>query len=708
IIDSKLRKILKAKLWYKSKLNILNKNDTIKLLNINKLNNYLLKKKSITLVSNSHNIIPIKKTENVKFVVYSDIGKEANEFLNIFKFYASYNFYKLNFAKLKKIENKNDVYNIVLINQKLSDTVDNENITKVFTNFPIENTIFLNFSNYQNLRYFNKNQTIIQLSGNELTDFNLALQAIFGGIKIEGKLPYNISKNFNIENFNKTEKIRLSYTIPEEAEVNSEKLSEIDNIANEGISAGAFPGCQIFVAKDGKVIYNKSFGFQTYGKQNNVKWDDVYDLASVTKISATTIAAMKMIDQGKIKLNDKLAKFFKDKNIDYTRIKPDTVINIDTFFNNSIVNWKKFLKDRDTTNISDTSFISKEIVITRLTPKINIFKVQVIDLLKHKSGIVPALPIFRYIYYRKEYFKNLKIKISNLEVPYIEYVKMIAKNIPNTIDKNELLPDSIKLIIKNGLSDLYFKYFSNKKIKDTADIQIVDNLFLRNEFFDTIWRDTKQLPVYSRKVYQYSDINMILLQMAIDSVNRMSIDKYMKKQFFKPLSLKNISYSPLKYFSKNRIIPTENDDTWRFGLLKGYVHDPSASLLGGIAGNAGLYSNAHDLGVLFQMILNGGNYGKQQYIKQKTIEKFTKRFDDTQRALGFDMPNRKAIIGNLASKNTFGHSGYTGTCVWVDPDTKLVYVFLSNRNYTDSNNWRIVNYKIRERIHDAVYKAIVK
>ncbi|NJO92728.1 MAG: serine hydrolase, partial [Chloroflexia bacterium] len=177
---------------------------------------------------------------------------------------------------------------------------------------------------------------------------------------------------------------------------------------------------------------------------------------------------------------------------------------------------------------------------------------------------------------------------------------------------------------------------------------------------------------------------------------------------YNQLGLKTITYHPLDYYSKSKIIPTELDNSWRYGLLHGFVHDPSAALLGGMTGNAGLYSDAHDLGILFQMVLNKGSYGGIQYLKPNVVETFTKRFDDTQRALGFDMPNRKAIVGKKASQNTFGHSGYTGTCVWVDPDNQIVYVFLSNRNHPSGDNWKIVTHKIRERIHDAIYDAIIK
>ena len=280
--------------------------------------------------------------------------------------------------------------------------------------------------------------------------------------------------------------------------------------------------------------------------------------------------------------------------------------------------------------------------------------------------------------------------------------------LPALFPDNTNLPDSLKQTIKKGFQKQYEEYFSNTYIKDSSDIRLAKNLYFKNEYFDTVWRDTKQLPVFSRKVYQYSDVNMVLMQMAIDSLNNKDIDTYLKKAIYKQLGLKTITYLPLRYYGKHKIIPTEQDNSWRYGLLHGFVHDPSSALLGGMAGNAGLYSNAHDLGILFQMILNQGSYGGKQYIRTEIVEQFTRRFDDTQRALGFDMPNRKAIVGKKASQKSYGHSGYTGTCVWVDPDNQIVYVFLANRNHPKAENWRIVKYQIRERIHDAIYDAMIK
>lgn len=200
---------------------------------------------------------------------------------------------------------------------------------------------------------------------------------------------------------------------------------------------------------------------------------------------------------------------------------------------------------------------------------------------------------------------------------------------------------------------------------------------------------------------------MVLLQMAIDSTNRQRIDTFMAETFYCPLGLQNIMYQPLEKAKKWRIAPTEYDNLWRNGLIHGYVHDPSAAFFGGITGNAGLFANAHDLGILFQMVLNGGKYGGKQYIKPEIIRKFTARQENLDRALGFDMTFNQNIVAASASEMTYGHTGFTGTCVWIDPEEELVFVFLSNRLHPNVNNWKLVKNKTRCRLHQAVYDAII-
>ncbi len=202
---------------------------------------------------------------------------------------------------------------------------------------------------------------------------------------------------------------------------------------------------------------------------------------------------------------------------------------------------------------------------------------------------------------------------------------------------------------------------------------------------------------------------MILLQMAMDSITHQSLGQHLNDNFYKPLGLANLQYNPASRVKGERLIPTEYDAHWRKQLLKGHVHDPAAALMGGVAGNAGLFSNANDLAILFQMLLNGGEYGGRRYLNPETVSHFTGR-KAGHRGLGFDKPpvNGRYIIARDASKESYGHTGFTGTCVWVDPENELIFIFLSNRIYPDADNWKINQMRIRSRMHQAVYEALEK
>ena len=403
---------------------------------------------------------------------------------------------------------------------------------------------------------------------------------------------------------------------------------------------------------------------------------------------------MKMYENKRLRLSDKLGRFFRDKKIDYSNIKPDTIINIDTLKIAEIKDFRKLLKYQDTLHINDSILIAFDTIISRLTPRNNIFKVKIKELLVHKSGVSPSLPILPFLLYKKEFYKE------------------VAANKKTVDSLNALGGDSVYQYkypnIREGLNERFSEYYTRRKIRDSAEVQIAQNMYLQNRYFDTLWQNTKRLKVYSRKIYKYADINMILLQQAIDTLNRRSIDRYLKQKFYIPMGLQTIGYHPRKRFSRNRIVPTENDRYWREQLLRGYVHDPSAALLGGVSGNAGLFSSAEDLATIGQMWLNKGEYGGVRFLSKNTVETFTKRQGDGHRALGFDMFTKRGIISKYASRNSYGHTGFTGACIWIDPDNELVYVFLSNRVHPSMKNWRINRLKIRQKIHNVVYEAIEK
>ena len=186
--------------------------------------------------------------------------------------------------------------------------------------------------------------------------------------------------------------------------------------------------------------------------------------------------------------------------------------------------------------------------------------------------------------------------------------------------------------------------------------------------------------------------------------------EYLYKTFYKPLEMKSTMYQPLNEIGKNRVVPTENESYWRKQLLQGYVHDPNSALHGGIAGNAGIFTTTNDLIKLLQMLLNKGVYNNQRFLEPETIELFTSTQPETHRGLGFNkrtLTNSAYAMADSASVNTYGHTGFTGTCFWVDPDTEIAYVFLSNRVHPKINN-RMYQYAIRKNVHQVFYDAMIE
>jgi len=188
------------------------------------------------------------------------------------------------------------------------------------------------------------------------------------------------------------------------------------------------------------------------------------------------------------------------------------------------------------------------------------------------------------------------------------------------------------------------------------------------------------------------------------------MEDFLQKNIYQPLGASTLGYLPLRKFPVTQIAPTEKDTLFRKTLLVGYVHDQGAAMHGGIAGHAGLFSNANDLAKLGQMWLNQGSYGGVQFFKPETINFFTaKQYTDSRRGLGWDKPissDWNSPVSMYASSKTFGHTGFTGTCIWVDPEFNLVYVFLSNRVNPDMNNTKILNANIRPRIQEVIYQSI--
>ncbi|MEM6316665.1 MAG: serine hydrolase [Bacteroidota bacterium] len=249
-------------------------------------------------------------------------------------------------------------------------------------------------------------------------------------------------------------------------------------------------------------------------------------------------------------------------------------------------------------------------------------------------------------------------------------------------------------------------YFCQERTTDHT-LEIANSFFFNPTYLDSIYLEVSELQnVYRRRRYLYSDVNFYLIQQVLENQVKRPLDSYLKEHFYRPLGLRFLTYKPLERFPEDVIVPTQDDKHWRKDLVRGYVHDETAALLGGVGGNAGLFANANDLAVLFQMLLNGGTYGGNKFLEKETIDYFTASTHGNHRGLGFDKAPYSYAAAKSASKRTYGHTGFSGTCVWVDPDEELIYVFLSNRIHPNPRNGQLKKMRIRQKIHQVIYDAL--
>lgn len=423
-------------------------------------------------------------------------------------------------------------------------------------------------------------------------------QLIFGGVAASARLGADVSASYKRGDGYSTKVVRLRYSVPEDAGIDSRNLKEIDDIVAEAIRTHATPGAVVLVAKDGKVIFEKAYGSHTYGGQYVTKASDIFDLASVSKITATTIAAMRLYEQDKLRLDTPISTYFP------------------------------------------------------LSANTNKSSLTVRELMLHEGGLVPYIPFH------------------------------------NVIRPSDFSRDS---------SDLY-------------SVKVADNFYLRKGYYEEVMLPRMLASgLRQRGKYEYSDLSMYFMKEIVEYLSSERLDQYVEEQFYAPLGMYTAGYKPRLRFDKSRIAPTENDTYFRKSLLQGYVHDQGAALAGGVAGHAGVFATANDMAILFQMLLNGGTYGGTQYFQPATVSLFTSRQSKvSRRGLGFDRwdPNRSTHYpSDLASPETYGHTGFTGTCVWVDPKYNLIYVFLSNRLNDQPAN-KLSSMRIRGRIQDVIYRAI--
>lgn len=302
----------------------------------------------------------------------------------------------------------------------------------------------------------------------------------------------------------------------------------------------------------------------------------------------------------------------------------------------------------------------------------------------------------------------------NSFIPFYHQLLDTAKIEGTLFSRRKSLKYSIqmgeRLFLNSGIK--YLDDYFSKDREVNYSFQVADKMFLRDDFQDSIISKIFASNL-RRKEYLYSDLNFILLEKIASEISKVSIDKYVDSLFYKPMGANGLTYNPLQKFNIDDIAPTEDDKYFRFQEIRGYVHDPAAAVMGGVAGHAGLFGNANDVAKIMQMFLNNGVYGGKRYLNSETVRFFTsKQKDKNRRGLGFDKPvygnGNNSPTGKLVSPKSFGHTGFTGTIAWADPEYNLVYIFLSNRTYSNGYNSKLLTMNVRTEIQDVIYKAILQ
>ncbi|AXT63611.1 beta-N-acetylglucosaminidase [Aquimarina sp. AD10] len=582
----------------------------------NKTLHHSLVENSLTVLKNDRAVMPVKNLD-LKKVAYVSMGDDSGD-----AFYQELNKYaKVDWVKANQLSEMIDQlrnYNYVVIGFHKSNASPWKDYK--FTDKELVwlyeiarlNTTVLNifarpYAMLDMLTTLNFEGILMAYQNSEVSQ-EKAAQMLFGGIGAKGKLPVSLGEDFPVGTGIETRSLnRLTYGLPESVGMNSYKLKRIDSIVDRTLKEKMAPGLQLIVARKGKVVFNKNYGYHTYNKLRKVKGTDIYDLASLTKILATLPLVIEMKDKGIVSLDTRVGEMlpsFKDSN-------------------------------------------KKDITIR--------------SMLSHYAKLRAWIPF---------------------------YLK--------TLDSVTQKPDK--------------KYYRTKS-SDEFNIRVTENLYFRSDMRDSLFLRIRDSELRKRLRYKYSDLPYYLLKKYIENHYGNSLDALTQQHFYRSLGANNTSYLPSNKFKKKRIVPTENDGAFRQEIIHGYVHDQGAAMFGGIGGHAGLFSNANDVAKIMQMYLNGGSYGGKQYFKSQTLEEFNTCYycnRDVRRGVGFDKPQLGDIgpTCGCISKTSFGHSGFTGTFTWADPEEEIVYVFLSNRTFPDSANRKLISNDIRSEIQRVIYDAI--
>jgi len=571
---------------------------------------------AITVIKNKPDNLPLRTLET-RSIAYVKLGDDSGTpFLKELQKYAKVHEVKAN--DLSSLINKLNNYNTVIIGFHRSNKdpwkgykfTDKELVwlyeiartNNVILNIFTKPYALLDLKTHENLE-----SIMVSYQNSEIAQ-KKAAQLIFGGIAAKGNLPVSIGEEFKVgAGIDYPSLSRLGYSIPERVGMSSERLAKIDSVAKYAVDSLMTPGIQLLIARKGKVVYNKNFGYHTYNGKQKVKSNDIYDVASLTKILATLPLLMELEEDGIVSLDTKLSEILPD------------------------------YKNTNKENVSIKKMLS------------------------HYARLRPWIPF---------YF--------------------------STLDSITKKPDQ--------------KFYRNKKSK-SFNIEVADNLFLRSDYQDSIQKTIIESELLNRLRYRYSDLPYYILKKFIEKHYDQSMDKLVQQHFYQSLGANLTTYKPREKFSNTQIVPTEVDDYFRYQEVHGYVHDMGAAMQNGVGGHAGVFSNANDVAKIMQLYLQKGYYGGKRYFKTQTLDKFNTCYyceNDNRRGIGFDKPQLGDVgpTCGCISMTSFGHSGFTGTYAWADPEEEIVYVFLANRTWPTAGKNKLLRENIRTEIQRLIYEAI--
>ncbi len=591
---------------------------------------------AMTVLKNERQVLPLKRLDEQSMAVVTVGSIQDQAFSKMLNQYNEHEVFHYDAAQGAAQRNKarqNDLIIVAVASKKAADRqwveslVRGKNYILVFFTDPYALTAYKSV--------IEQAQGVVLAYENSVLSGQFAAQLLYGGIGAKGKLSVTIPQLYPEGTGLTFDANRLGYAQPEAVGLNSETLSRIDSIILAGIADEAFPGCQILVAKDQQIVYQRSFGNLDNTQNTPVSDDVIYDLASVSKAIGTVSAVMRLRDQYQIKTSEPLSKYIPELGTE----------------------------DKKNITIRETLF--------------------------HETGLPASAQFYR-----------MTMNVDTFTVPLFN----------KTRDENYRLQVDKSLYAHKDAA--FLPEWISTTPNDSCTLHVAKGIYNRACFRDSVLQRIAAMELKNRGGYRYSCINFVLLRQLVENVSKTSLDTYLDQAIFSPLGAKSLQYNPLKNgVSLSMIAPTEHDMFIRKQLLVGHVHDEISAFSGGVEGNAGLFGNARDMAKVLQMLLNEGEYGGERLLSAETVRLFTmSKSPRSRRGLGYDKPDMERPEYSSATEKApgslFGHTGFTGTMFWADPDNDIIYIFLTNRVYPHRWNYKLMRDNYRTRVQEAIYDAM--